>query len=80
MEMTPTSTPEAAFQCVIEAPSVGCMYLSFCLDGFERQSAIFAEVVLDCIRATQPMTLAKLEALHGEMHRNYPGITGEPNR
>ena len=34
--------------------------------GFDREKAVFPDVVLDFIRTTQPVEWAKLEALHGD--------------
>jgi type I restriction enzyme R subunit len=59
------STSEAAFETVIQAHLVGCGYVAVAGESFDRDRAIFPEVVLDFIRSTQPKEWAKLEALHG---------------
>ncbi|MFO0875273.1 MAG: hypothetical protein U0575_15065, partial [Phycisphaerales bacterium] len=63
-----TSTPrhsEAAFETVIEQHLLARGYAAVPRDGFDRERAIFPEVVLDFIQKTQPAEWAKLEALHG---------------
>ncbi|MBI1745381.1 MAG: DEAD/DEAH box helicase family protein [Acidobacteria bacterium] len=61
-----TQTNEAAFETVIEAHFLANGYVWVSRDGFDRERAIFPEVVLDFIRQTQPKEWAKLEALHGD--------------
>ena len=61
--MKPTS--EAAFETVIEAHLLAKGYVRLPGDGFDRERAIFPDVVLGFIRETQPREWAKLEALHG---------------
>ncbi|MEW5708616.1 MAG: type I restriction endonuclease [Pseudomonadota bacterium] len=58
-------TTEAAFEAVIERHLLANGYASVPRDGFDRERAIFPEVVLEFIRETQPAEWAKLEALHG---------------
>jgi len=59
------TTSEAAFETVIESHLLanGCVAVDKA--GFERERAIFPEVVLAFIRETQPKEWGKLEALHG---------------
>ncbi len=56
---------EAAFETVIEAHLLENGYVSVAREGFDRERAIFPDMVLDFIRETQPAEWAKLEALHG---------------
>src|SRR5580704_9604312 len=58
-------TKEAAFETVIEAYLLQHGYRHVRPDGFDRERAIFPEIVLNFIRETQPKEWAKLEALHG---------------
>ena len=60
-----SQTSEAAFETVIEAYLLANDYVSVAGDGFDRERAIFPEVVLAFIRETQPREWARLEALHG---------------
>jgi len=57
---------EAAFETVIEAHLLANGYTAVAPAGFDRERAIFPEVVLGFIQETQPKEWAKLEALHGE--------------
>lgn len=57
---------EGAFETVIEAYLLGCGYAPVARESFDRERAIFPDVVLAFIRETQPNDWAKLEALHGE--------------
>ena len=59
-------TSEAAFETVIEAHLLANGYVQVDRDGFDRDRAIFPEVVLGFIHETQPKEWARLEALHGE--------------
>ena len=59
-------TNEAAFETVIEAHLLANGYAPVNRDGFDRERAIFPEVVLAFIRETQPKEWDKLEALHGD--------------
>ena len=61
--MKPSS--EAAFETVIEAHLLANGYVRVPGEGFDRERAIFPDVVLDFIRETQPKEWARLEALHG---------------
>ena len=61
--MKPTS--EAAFETVIEAHLLANGYVRLPGGGFDRERAVFPDVVLGFIRETQPREWAKLEALHG---------------
>jgi type I restriction enzyme R subunit len=60
------TTSETAFETVIEAHLLQNGYISVAREGFDRERAIFPEVVLDFIRETQPDQWKKLEALHGD--------------
>lgn len=57
---------EGAFETVIEAHLLGRGYAPVARESFDRERAIFPDVVLAFIRETQPNDWAKLEALHGE--------------
>jgi type I restriction enzyme, R subunit len=56
---------EAAFESVIEAHLLASGYVTVDRKGFDREQAIFPQVVLKFIRETQPKEWAKLEMLHG---------------
>ena len=57
---------EAAFETAIEAHLLHNGYVPVAGEGFDRERAIFPEMVLAFIRETQPKEWAKLEALHGD--------------
>lgn len=57
---------EGAFETVIEAQLLANGYASVDRDGFDRERAIFPDVVLTFIRETQKKEWGKLEALHGD--------------
>jgi type I restriction enzyme, R subunit len=57
---------ESAFETVIETHLLGNGYVNLSRDGYDKDRAIFPAAVLGFIRATQPQTWARLEALHGE--------------
>lgn len=57
---------ESAFETVIEGHLLANGYISVDRDGFDRERAIFQDVVLSFIRKTQKKEWDKLEALHGE--------------
>jgi type I restriction enzyme R subunit len=57
---------EFAFETVIEAHLLSNGYVPVADEKFDRERAIFPEVVLDFIRQTQPKEWVKLEALHGD--------------
>jgi type I restriction enzyme, R subunit len=57
---------EGAFETVIEAHVLVSGYVSVDRDSFDRERAIFPDVVLAFIRETQPKEWDKLEALHGD--------------
>jgi type I restriction enzyme, R subunit len=57
---------EQAFEAVIESHLLANGYSMVDRDGFDRERAIFPEIVLAFIRETQPDEWKKLEALHGE--------------
>ena len=59
-------TSEAAFETAIEAVLLADGYQSLASCAFDRERAIFSDVALDFIRATQIKTWEKLQALHGE--------------
>ena len=58
-------TSEAAFETIIETHLLANGYVTKDRDGFDRERAIFPDVVLEFIRETQPKEWARLEALHG---------------
>ena len=62
----PSRHSEGAFETVIEAHLLANGYTSVDRDGFDRERAIFPEVVLAFIRETQKKDWDKLEALHGD--------------
>jgi type I restriction enzyme R subunit len=64
--MSHASTTECAFETVIEAHLLGNGYVAIDREGFDRERAIFPDVALAFIRATQPREWEKLKALHGE--------------
>jgi type I restriction enzyme R subunit len=57
---------EQAFESVIESYLLAHEYIHVSRDGFDRERAIFPEIVLSFIHETQPNEWKKLEALHGE--------------
>lgn len=59
-------TSEAAFETAIEAVLLADGYDKISPTGLDRNRAIFPEVALNFIRATQEKTWDKLQALHGE--------------
>ncbi len=61
-----SQTTEAAFETVIEAHLLANGYVSVAAGGFDRDRAIFPDVVTAFIRETQPKEWARLEALHGD--------------
>lgn len=64
--MTESRHSEAAFETVIQQHLLQDSYILAEEEGFDRERAIFPEVLLAFIRETQPNQWAKLEALHGE--------------
>src|SRR5260370_8837745 len=56
---------EAAFETALSATLLASGYVKVSADSFDRQRALFPQVVLDFIRETQPKHWEKLEALHG---------------
>jgi type I restriction enzyme R subunit len=56
---------EAAFETALSATFLAGGYAKVSPDDFDRELAIFPQVVLDFIRETQPKQWEKLEALHG---------------
>jgi type I restriction enzyme R subunit len=58
-------TSEVAFETAIEAVLLADGYEKLLSCNFDRERAIFPEVVLTFIRQTQDKTWKKLEALHG---------------
>ena len=56
---------EAAFETVIESHLLERGYVPVAADAFDRDLAVFPEIVLRFIQDTQPGEWAKLEALHG---------------
>ena len=61
-----TQNKEAAFETVIEKHLLDKGYETVVPEGFDREKAIFPEVVLSFIRKTQQKEWDKLEALHGD--------------
>jgi len=59
------TTSEAAFEAVVTDGLLATGYQSLTAVDFDRDRAIFPEVVLDFIRKTQAKHWKKLEALHG---------------
>ncbi len=57
---------EGAFETVIETYLLANGYVTVDRRGFDRDRALFPEVVLGFIHETQPKEWSKLEALHGE--------------
>lgn len=57
---------ESAFETVIEAQLLANGYASVDREGFDRERAIFPDVVLAFVRETQKKDWDKLEALHGD--------------
>ena len=57
---------ESAFETVIEAQLLANGYAPVDRDGFNRERAIFPDVVLAFIRETQKKEWDKLETLHGD--------------
>jgi type I restriction enzyme, R subunit len=64
--MVMSETSEKSFETIIESHLLENSYVSIPVDGFDRERAIFPELVLAFIRTTQQKQWAKLEALHGE--------------
>ena len=62
----PSRHSETAFETVIEAHLLANGYATVDRDGFDRERAIFPDVVLAFIRETQKKDWDKLEALHGD--------------
>jgi type I restriction enzyme R subunit len=58
-------TNEAAFETVIENHLLANSYVSIGGAAFDRDRAIFPDVVLEFIRQTQPVEWSRLQALHG---------------
>jgi type I restriction enzyme, R subunit len=58
-------TTEAAFETVLIDSLLATGYEEISRDGFDRERAIFPEIVLEFIRSTQPAQWGKLELLHG---------------
>lgn len=64
--MTTARLREEAFETAIEVRLIADGYVRVEPAGFDRERAIFPDVVLAFIRETQPGEWAKLEALHGK--------------
>jgi type I restriction enzyme, R subunit len=64
LQLHPDRSSEAAFETVIEAHLLGHGYTSLST-SYDCERAIFPDVALHFIQATQPKEWAKLEALHG---------------
>lgn len=56
---------EAAFETAIEESLLANGYTALDRAGYDKERALFPNVVLDFIRLTQPVTWGRLEALHG---------------
>ena len=63
--MKADTVAECTFETVIEAHLLTNGYVSVNPAEFDRERALFPDVVLAFIRETQPKEWAKLEALHG---------------
>jgi len=63
--MSETRHLESAFETVIEKHLLDNGYTPVSRESFDRERAIFSDVVLAFIQETQPTEWAKLEALHG---------------
>lgn len=59
-------TIEAAFETALSATLIAGGYVKVSPGTFDRERAIFPQIVLDFIRETQPKQWEKLETLHGE--------------
>lgn len=66
MPIEPSIHSETAFETVIEKHLLDNGYVIVVPERFDRERAIFPEVVLDFIRETQRKEWDKLEALHGD--------------
>jgi len=64
--MSNTNTHEAAFETVLFDGLLAGGYEVIPGDGFDRERAVFPDVVLHFIRETQAKQWGKLEALHGD--------------
>ncbi len=64
--MTGARHSEAAFETVIEDHLLRHGYSAVARGSFDRERAIFPEIVLSFIRGTQPKEWSRLEALHGD--------------
>src|SRR6266508_4091783 len=64
IHLPPSRHSEAAFESVVEEHLLAHGYTKI-TSTFDREHALFPEVTIDFIRATQPHECAKLEALHG---------------
>src|SRR5438445_508380 len=56
---------ESAFESALQETLLAAGYESIPPSAFDRERALFPEVTLAFIRATQPEAWGKLEALHG---------------
>jgi len=56
---------ELAFEDTVEQSLLATGYVPVSGDGFDRELAIFPDLVIDFIRTTQPKHWDKLESLHG---------------
>ncbi len=64
--MSHKSHTEAAFEAVIETHLLNHGYKPVLSEGFDRERAIFPEIVLAFIQETQPKEWSRLEALLGD--------------
>lgn len=59
------ATTEAAFETALSATLLAGGYVKVPPEAFDRERAIFPQIILAFIRETQPKQWEKLEALHG---------------
>lgn len=64
--MSETRHLESAFETVVEKHLLDNGYIPITSESFDRDRAIFPDVILAFIQETQPKEWKKLEALHGE--------------
>ncbi len=64
--MANSNRTEAAFETVLVDSLLAGGYEKIAHDGFDREQAVFPDVVLDFIRTTQAKQWEKLDALHGK--------------
>jgi type I restriction enzyme, R subunit len=57
---------EAAFETAIEESLLANGYTTVNRSGYDKERALFPNIVLDFIKSTQPVTWGRLESLHGD--------------